>query len=157
MAHPKTPVVVQTKDDPHEWLAGVVDSIEETGCYTVTVSKKKEKGDEPSRVEIAVAPPGLPKSLLQRSTTRFTDKAFAAVVNLPELTAISGTPHGAVACKLVFERVRSRREALVDVLLKMVGTFDTVEEYVEPLTMLVVVVVLVYEQGDTVCTSGAAK
>lgn len=70
----QTSVVVQSATDQKEWLAGTIVAIEEDGRFTVQIGTKKEKNVDANRVEMTVPPPGLPKFMLVRLTTRFVDK-----------------------------------------------------------------------------------
>ena len=61
-------------EDEKEWVEGVIVTLHADGTYTIKIGSKKEKRVEPDRVVEAPPPPGLPKSSLSRSTTRFVDK-----------------------------------------------------------------------------------
>jgi hypothetical protein len=65
-----------------------------------------------------------------------TLQAIAATVNLPCYAAVSEMQPPAQAQKLFFERVRACKDALIDVVLGIVGIHDTVEEYAEKIDTL---------------------
>jgi len=128
--HPKATVIVQTANDEKEWLGGTVVAIDEDGLYTVQVGTgAREKSVAPDRVVEVHQPPGLPKEMLIKATSRFIDRAISAATGLPVIATVKDMRQPARAHKLVFDRIRSQKDRLTDVLLGMVGVHDDIEGY----------------------------
>ena len=56
-------------------------------------------------------------------------QAITAASDLPALASLATMTNSTQANKLVFERIHSQKDALIDILLGSIGTFDTIEEY----------------------------